>query len=184
MPDNGPLTTGQAAEYCHVSQATIVNWIKDGKLRAYTTPGGHRRILQSDLVSFLRDHGMPIHPGLTQGVGLRLLLLSQRPPVKDLARKVAHRRGLQICVMRSDYEASAEVMRSEPNTVIIDMETCSDPLGLCRWIRDTTEDVTMLLIGEDEADGPAIAAGADVYVEDDNLPLVEAQIVALLERAR
>jgi two-component system OmpR family response regulator len=74
MPNHGPLTTGKAAEYCHVSQATIVNWIKDGRLKAYTTPGGHRRILQSDLVSFLEAQNMPVEPALRQVSGPRLLL--------------------------------------------------------------------------------------------------------------
>ena len=59
-----PLTTGEAAKYCHVSQATIVNWIKLGKLSAYSTPGGHYRILLTDFLLFLERHGMPVDPRL------------------------------------------------------------------------------------------------------------------------
>lgn len=61
-----PLTTGQAAEYCYVSQATIINWIKKGSLRAYTTPGGHHRILLPDFVAFLQEHSIPVDPSLEQ----------------------------------------------------------------------------------------------------------------------
>ncbi len=59
------LTTGQAARHCHVSQATIVNWIKKGKLKAYATPGGHHRILLPDFLSFLEIYGMPVDSTLT-----------------------------------------------------------------------------------------------------------------------
>ena len=59
-----PLTTGQAARYCHVSHTTILNWIKTGRLKAYATPGGHRRILLADLLSLLETYGMPVDPEL------------------------------------------------------------------------------------------------------------------------
>ena len=59
------LTTGQAARHCHVSQATIVNWIRKDKLKAYTTPGGHHRILLSDFLSFLETYKMPVDSALT-----------------------------------------------------------------------------------------------------------------------
>ena len=59
-----PLTTGEAAKYCYVSQATVVNWIKQGKLPAYSTPGGHYRILLPDFLLFLENHGMPVDPRL------------------------------------------------------------------------------------------------------------------------
>ena len=57
-----PLTTGQVATYCHVSQATILNWIKKGELKAYATPGGHFRILAAELLLFLEAYGMPVDP--------------------------------------------------------------------------------------------------------------------------
>jgi excisionase family DNA binding protein len=63
-----PLTTGQAAEYCHVSQATIINWIKKGSLKAYTTPGGHHRILLPDFLAFLKRYSIPVDPILEQAL--------------------------------------------------------------------------------------------------------------------
>ena len=66
MSETDPLTTGQAARYCHVSQATIINWIKKGKLRAYATPGGHYRILLPDFLSFLETYRMPVDSALRE----------------------------------------------------------------------------------------------------------------------
>ena len=44
-----PLTTGEIARICQVSQATVLNWIRDRGLHAYATPGGHYRVLPSEL---------------------------------------------------------------------------------------------------------------------------------------
>ena len=75
MSESDPLTTGQAAKYCHVSQATIINWIKKGKLRAYATPGGHYRILLPDFLSFLETYQMPMDAVLRE-----LSLASEQNP--------------------------------------------------------------------------------------------------------
>jgi excisionase family DNA binding protein len=64
MGSTKPLTTGEVAKYCHVSQATILNWINKGKLKAYVTPGGHHRILLPDLLALLEAYGMPLDPEL------------------------------------------------------------------------------------------------------------------------
>jgi excisionase family DNA binding protein len=66
MTEPDPLTTGQVAKWCHVSRASVLNWIRNGKLKAYSTPGGHFRILASDLLPFLEAHGMPVDEELRQ----------------------------------------------------------------------------------------------------------------------
>ena len=55
-----PLTTGQVARLCHVSTVTVRNWIKAGKLEAYTLPGGHYRITPEAFNAFLRRYSIPI----------------------------------------------------------------------------------------------------------------------------
>ena len=54
------LTTGQIAGYCYVSKSTVLKWIKAGRLKAYTIPGGFHRIEREDFRAFLLNHGMPI----------------------------------------------------------------------------------------------------------------------------
>ncbi len=55
-----PLTTGDIARACQVSQATVINWIRDRGLNAYTTPGGHFRVQVTDLKTFAEQYRMPI----------------------------------------------------------------------------------------------------------------------------
>jgi len=61
MKNERPLTTGEVAKYCHVSRVTVVEWIKAGKLDAYSLPGGHRRIPTEVFIAFLQRYKMPIH---------------------------------------------------------------------------------------------------------------------------
>ena len=43
------LRPGQAAEFLGVAQSTIRTWSDQGRLRAFYTPGGHRRYRRRDL---------------------------------------------------------------------------------------------------------------------------------------
>ncbi len=52
------LTLPQAAKYCAISRWTLRNFVKSGDLKASHTPGGHWRILKSDLESFIYEKGM------------------------------------------------------------------------------------------------------------------------------
>lgn len=47
------LTAKEAAELLKVTVQTIKNYIYQGKLKAFKTPGGHHRILESELMSQL-----------------------------------------------------------------------------------------------------------------------------------
>jgi excisionase family DNA binding protein len=181
MSNSQPLTTGEVAKYCHVSQATIINWIRDGKLEAYTTPGGHYRVPQSDLVSFLNTYKMPIDAGLRQSRRPRLVLVSDGPGIKRLAQALHEGNGFDISLARDNYSASAQVARSEPDAVVIDMNTSADSLGLCRWVSGFSKDVVVLLVGDPEHEASARAAGAHDYVSHDALMSLEARLKVLLE---
>ena len=56
------LTTRQAAAHCRISIPTLRRWIRNGDLRAYLTPGGHRRIDLDEFQRFLAVQGRP--PGV------------------------------------------------------------------------------------------------------------------------
>ena len=54
------LTTGDVMKYCHVSRSTVIKWIRLGKLKAYSHPGGQYRLTRDNLLEFLKSHKMPI----------------------------------------------------------------------------------------------------------------------------
>lgn len=58
--ENRPLTTFEVSRICGVVHSTVSNWIDEGKLTAYRTPGGHRRVRRSDLLLFLKFYEIPV----------------------------------------------------------------------------------------------------------------------------
>ncbi|MBF0521976.1 MAG: helix-turn-helix domain-containing protein [Candidatus Omnitrophica bacterium] len=48
------LTTSQAAELLHVTRFTVLSWVKQGKLKAVTTLGGHQRIPREAVLDLLK----------------------------------------------------------------------------------------------------------------------------------
>jgi len=48
----------EVANICGVVNQTAINWIKNGYLKAFTTPGGQYRIYAKDLAAFLDNRGM------------------------------------------------------------------------------------------------------------------------------
>lgn len=60
------VTTHQAAALAACHASSIVHWINDGKLKSFTTPGGHRRIRVTDLKAFLEAQGSYISAALEQ----------------------------------------------------------------------------------------------------------------------
>ncbi len=60
------LSLGKVAEYCLVSRATVLRWIKTGKLTAVRLPSGHYRINTSDLIDSLRQYNMPLSEDLRE----------------------------------------------------------------------------------------------------------------------
>lgn len=54
------LTTRDIASYCQVSKSTVLEWIKSGRLKAFSLPSGHYRIDRKDFRKFLEIWNIPI----------------------------------------------------------------------------------------------------------------------------
>jgi excisionase family DNA binding protein len=51
------LRLGQAAQFLGVAQSTMRKWSDSGRVRAFYTPGGHRRFRRRDLEDFVESSG-------------------------------------------------------------------------------------------------------------------------------
>lgn len=59
------LTSGEVARLCGVAPRSATKWIDTGRLRGWRLPGSQdRRVAPADLLTFLRDHGMPVPAAL------------------------------------------------------------------------------------------------------------------------
>jgi excisionase family DNA binding protein len=63
-------TVLETATICGVANQIVINWIRNGYLKSFTTPGGQYRVYEEDLITFLSDRGMlnpmnALHPETT-----------------------------------------------------------------------------------------------------------------------
>ena len=54
------LTSSDIASYCQVSKSTVLEWIKSGRLKAFSLPSGHYRIDREDFRDFLNQWNIPV----------------------------------------------------------------------------------------------------------------------------
>jgi excisionase family DNA binding protein len=88
------LTTFEAAKICHASPGSMVRWIREGKLKASVTAGGHHRISMSELVRFLKKLRMPVPKEMVSDS----LIVSSNPQCLKQIQKMLRRRfpGVEI----------------------------------------------------------------------------------------
>ena len=162
-----PLTTGQAAKYCSVSQVTIINWIKKGQIKTYATPGGHHRILLTDFVSFLEEYQMPVDAALRTLSRPTVLIVSDSPRATTLASRLESHGRFDVVLAQNGYDAGAQVVRSEPDAVVLDTTSAAvNNLSLCQWLRTSPDEepVPVVAVGGSKNEEFPRASKIDAYV--------------------
>jgi excisionase family DNA binding protein len=147
------FTTAEVARYCAVTNDGVLKWIKSGKLRAFSTPGGHYRISSEDFRSFLQKFDMPIDDGFFRG-GPReraVLVVDDEPDIREVVRRLLGEFDPEMRIEEASdgYEAGIKIGSMQPDLVILDvMMPRVDGISLCRSIRSNprTQAVKVLAI--------------------------------------
>jgi len=150
MRNKSVFTTFETAKLCQVSPLSIINWVNAGRLPAFRTPGGHRRIRREDLVRFMRDSGIPLPDELREGTGRpRVLVVDDDQAIRDtIAEYLAARpRPYEVMTARDGFEAGKLVCTFRPNVVLLDLRMPGmDGFQVCRAIKaDPDSSVTAII---------------------------------------
>ena len=96
-PDKEFYTTAEVAHLIGVTAPTIIKWIKQGRISASKTPGGHRRIAASEAVRLMSESkDQKEQPGSRADCrDIKVMVLD---PEVDFAEMVAEFLGLQMGV--------------------------------------------------------------------------------------
>lgn len=95
------LTLGEASRFLGVDASTLRTWTDAGRVRAFRTPGGHRRYAQDDLVAFVDRSRQERSSRLIDIIGPRATRL-----IPDASRQQIRR---QAWYARLDPKASQTV---------------------------------------------------------------------------
>ncbi len=163
------ITTGEVAAHCRVSYETVDKWIKTGRLKAYTTPGRHRRIDTEDFRAFLRQYNLP--PLEEESSRKRLLIVDDDPSIVQTLSKFFGKTGeYELATAADGFEAGVQIASFRPDLVILDlMMPHLDGFEVCRKIKSASETRnTRVLVVTGYATGDnlqkALECGADCCV--------------------
>ena len=154
MSQKPVFTTFEAAKLCHVSPLSIINWVNAGRLSAFRTPGGHRRIRREDLVLFMQDNGLPLPPELKTGSSRRrVLIVDDESGIRELLSEhlTTRSRPYQVLTAADGFEAGRLVATFRPDVVLLDLRMPGlDGFQICRTIKadpQTSNTVVIAMTG-------------------------------------
>lgn len=113
------LTTYQVAKICNVHQTTVINWVKEGKLDAYTTPGGHRRIKREDLVKFVKKFNIPVSDKDIRDHKL-VLIVDDDAEARSELKEALSGQGFEMDFASDGFEVGRKVYSHKPDLILLD----------------------------------------------------------------
>src|SRR5919201_3472216 len=109
------LTLGQAATYLGVADSTARKWAVEGRLPAYSTPGGHRRFRIGDLDAFLDEArvALPAHRP-------SVLIVDDNERERAIVRFALEADGYSVQEASTAAEGLAAVGDQPPDFILLD----------------------------------------------------------------
>lgn len=114
------LTTIEAAKLLNASVRTIQLWVEDGRLKAWKTPGGHRRVLRSSVEEMLSDRHRHSH---TERQAYQVLAVEDDPIQLKLLEKILTSLlpTMNLRVSSNGFEALIRIGEQRPDLLITDL---------------------------------------------------------------
>lgn len=115
-------TTHEISKFCDVYPTTVIHWIEEGKLKAFITPGGHRRVKRSDLIALMTKHNMPIPEELNTHDKFRVLAIDDRVATLNMIKTILEAHGgIDVEIAKSGFEAGILIAEWMPDAVLLDI---------------------------------------------------------------
>lgn len=118
---NKLLTTFKIASYCQVTHRAVQQWIAQGKLKSFRTPGGHNRVSFDDFMLFLKTYQMPFPEELKSFAYKRVLVVDDDPTILVMMRSVLGNSGYQVQTAQDGFEAGKKFAEFKPDLVTLDI---------------------------------------------------------------
>jgi len=134
--DQKAYTTFEAAKICHVTHHSIKNWIKQGLIKASRTPGGHYRILQSDLDSFRKNFDM--FPREHEPEKKRIMIVDDDPDALAMMEKILSAEGFELIKVSNATEVGLKAAQMTPDLILLDFLMPElNGFDVCRVLRQS-----------------------------------------------
>lgn len=166
----------EVANLCGVVNQTAINWIRNGYLKAFTTPGGQYRVYAGVLMQFLEERGMRIPPELEAEVKedmswATLLVVDDDKELNGLVKRYVEKElaGFTVYQAFDGFEAGRLVSEKRPGFVILDVDLPGlDGHQVCKRIKEDPAFGKPFVVAVTGLDRPEeresmLADGADAF---------------------
>ena len=128
----------EVANLCGVVNQTAINWIRNGHLKAFTTPGGQYRVYKEDLILFMQERNMRFPEELQNT--LTALIVDDDKGLNTILSKyiTKHYENINVFQAFDGFEAGALVSEHKPNLIFLDLNLPGvDGFSLCEKIHNS-----------------------------------------------
>lgn len=151
------LTSYQVGNILQVNPSSINKWVKDGRIPAFRTPGGHRRFRAADIVAFLSSHNMPVPDSLQAASQRRVLVVDEDQHTLEALRfaLLPYQKAIKVVCVANSVDALVQIGSMRPHMVMLGTHLSGvDGFEVCRRLKasDDTKGMQVVMVGT-EADG-------------------------------
>jgi len=163
-------STFDIAKILDIVPGTVANWVDSGKLRAFSTPGGHRRITREDLLVFLKKNSMPVPETLGEAGNRRRILVVEDDEkfLKLVVRALRSENEYEVFTATDGFQAGQMVEGKRPDLVVLDiMLPDINGFKVCELIKAKNRKTRVIAVtgyDSEEVRKKIIEAGADAYL--------------------
>lgn len=137
----------EVANMCGVVNQTAINWIRNGYLKAFNTPGGQYRVYHEDLIHFIKERGMKIPQELSDLPEQKahwnsIMIIDDDKVLNDSTAKFLNKNIPDMKVYQSfdGFDAGAQLIKHKPGFVILDIALPGvDGKEICKKIKTNPE---------------------------------------------
>jgi len=160
-------STFAIAKMLNVDPGSVANWMDQGLLKSYRTPGGHRRASEDNLIRFLREHKIPI-PEELEAAPPRVLVVDDDESVGKMISQAIHQGHPNYTTdqAKDGFAAGTAIVTQKPDVVILDLRMPGmDGYEVCKMIKsqEATRHIDVIAITaypESESEKKILDCGA------------------------
>lgn len=166
----------EVAKFCGVVNQTAINWIKEGHLTAFQTPGGQYRVYADDLLKFFRDRKMRVPEPLKdleseENAALLIMIVDDDKKLNDLIAKYLKNALPEADIIQAfdGFEAGQYIYSRKPQLIILDIDLPGvDGHQLCKKIKEDknlpdNRVISITGLSSKEEEETILANGADAF---------------------
>lgn len=120
MSKHQAFSTGKVAKMFGASVEAVNYWIRQGKLKAYRTPGGHYRVDSQDLLDFKDQTGAWMNPDELVDTVPRILVIDDEEHMRNLVRDVFSDE-YEVSIASGGLEGCMLFGEMKPDILIVDV---------------------------------------------------------------